>query len=100
MRTSLHHTLALIFIYNISEAISQILRSPYKKDEESTTDCDVLQRHLRNIPYWEWADSLNLTHVLTPLKFSIVGNVETTLYGLACSKQMNNKLNSQNTLQC
>jgi hypothetical protein len=76
-----------------------ILRSKYKKDEESATDCDVLMHHPLNTPYWDWAESLNLKH-LRPLQFSDLTNVETTLLEVAWSQQINNNLECKITLRC
>ena len=48
-------------IYSIGEAVSHILRSQYKKVEESATDCDVLMHHPFNIAYWNWAENPTFT---------------------------------------
>jgi hypothetical protein len=74
-----------ISIVSISETKRHILRSQYTKDEESATECDVLMHHPLNTPYWDWAEKLNLTHVLAPLKFSGLANVETAVFGVARS---------------
>jgi hypothetical protein len=107
MRTSLHHTLALYFIVHkiyfdlyYCEAKRHVLHSQYKKVEESSTDCDELMHHPLTTTYWVWAENLNLTHVPTPLHFSDPASVETTLFGVACSQQTNNKLECKIILQC
>jgi hypothetical protein len=72
-----------ISIFSISENKCHVLRSPYKKDEQSATDCEVLKHHPLNTPYWDWAERLNLRH-LTPLQYSGLANVETALFGVVC----------------
>jgi len=53
-----------IAICSISEAISHILRSQYKKVEESATECDVLMHHALSAPYWDSTVNLTFKHVL------------------------------------
>jgi hypothetical protein len=71
-----------------------------KKTEESASDCNVSMHHPLSTHYWNWAERLNLTHVLTRLQFSSLANVETAQSGAACYKQANNKLECKITFQC